>query len=341
VIAAPGFYAERLGPGVLTHDELIGARLAAPVAAAVRRSAMLRGLALGACARRGDRVALIRRERGTLPALFVCAVAPARSRPFVLELLRRPLPRSRWRRLAHRAWLRAVERPLLRRGLEGAQVMSGFERREYAALYGLDPERLTVVPWAWREGGDGAPAAVEDGASEVFSSGRSACDWPTLFAAAAGRDWRLTVACAEADAADVRELARPVGARVLVEVPWAEHDRELRRARVCVLALADRGVSAGQVRLMAAVEAGVPVVCTELPTLADYVVAGETAEVVPAGDEVALGERVDALLADPARRLALRDAARARAGRWTYADYFARLRELIAPSGVPSEAGRR
>lgn len=329
MIAAPPFYAAHLGPEARTHEALLAARLPRPLAALARRSPTVRGLALGALARRGERVAVIRRERGTLPALFTCALPPARPRLFVLELLRRPWPRAAWRRLAYRLWWRALERPLLRRGLGRAQVMSEPELRDCAAQYGLDLERLALVRWAWREGGDAAPAAIEPGSRAVFSSGRSACDWRTLFAAAADRGWDLTVICAEADTAEVLALAAPVGARVLVEVPWPEHDRELRRAAVCVLALVDRGVSAGQVRLMAAVEAGVPVVCSGISTLVEYVVDGRTAEVVPPGDAEALGERVDALLAGPERRVALRDAALARADGWTYPDYFARLRALI------------
>jgi len=339
VIGAPGFYAERLGPGAVTHQELIAARLGRPLAALAARSATARGLLLGLLARRGEHVAVIRRERGTLPALLACALPPARPRVFVLELLRRPRPRTAWRRLADRAWRLAVERPLLRRGMARGQVMTAWERREYAAAYRLDTERLELVPWAWREGGDAPPAELAPGSRAVFSSGRSACDWETLFAAAVGRDWELTVVCSAADAARVRALASGCSARVLVEVPWAEHDRELRGAAVCAIALADRALSAGQVRLMAAVEAGVAVVCSDVASLDGYVVAGETAETVPPGDPVALGERVDGLLADPDRRRALRDAARARAGTWTYADYFARLRALIESASGARAAG--
>jgi hypothetical protein len=293
------------------------------------RFGTLRGLALGWLARRGQRVAVIRRERGTLPALLVCALPPARRCVFVLELIRRPLPRTAWRRVLYRIWWRAIENPALRRGMDAGQVMTSWERDAYADHYGLDRLRLHHVPWPWAEGGDRPPAAIEPGSRAVFSSGRTACDWPTLFRAAAGRDWDLVVACAAGDAGEVRRLAEPVGARVEVEVPWDVHDRLLREAQVCAIALSDRGLSAGHVRLMSAVEAGVAVVCSEVPALEGYTVAGETAELVPAGDAPALAARVDELLADPDRREALRERARSRGAEWTYRDYFARLRELI------------
>ncbi len=95
--------------------------------------------------------------------------------------------------------------------------------------------------------------------------------------------------CSEADAKAVRDLARAAdGVRVEVELPWAEHDQLLRASAVCAIVIADRGLSAGQVRLMSAVEAGVPVVATAARALDEYAVAGETAVVVAAGDPPAL-----------------------------------------------------
>jgi glycosyltransferase involved in cell wall biosynthesis len=214
--------------------------------------------------------------------------------------------------------------------MAGGQVMTEWERDEYAAAYGLGPDRFTLVRWPLREGGDAPPAAIEPESRRVFSSGRTACDWPTLFAAAAAADWELTVVCSDADTAAVRGLAAGrANVRVEVELPWAEHDRLLRASAVCVIAIADRGLSAGQVRLMSAVEAGVAVVATAARALDEYVVDGETAIVVPSADPAAMRSAVDALLADPARRQELRDRARERASAWTYAEYFARLREVV------------
>jgi Glycosyl transferases group 1 len=329
VIAAPDFYAERLGPGFMAHAELLRERLPAPLARLAARPGALRGVLLGWLARRGHGLAVIRRERGTLPALLVCALPPARRRIFVLELIRRPLPRTAWRRMLYRVWWRGAENPGLRRGMRAAQVMTEWERDAYARHYGLDPARIHHVPWPLAEGGGRSPATI-DPSRAVFSSGRTACDWPTLFAAAVGRGWDLVVACAARDAGEVRRLAGPVGARVEVEVAWDVHDALLREAQVCAIVLADRGLSAGHVRLMGAVEAGVAVVCTAVPALEGYAVGGETAELVPPADPQALGAAVDALLADPQRRETLREGARARAADWTYREYFARLRELIA-----------
>jgi hypothetical protein len=330
VIAAPAFYAERLDQRFDSHERALESTLPAPLRPLAARPGLFRGLALGWLARRGDRVALIRRQRGSLPALLVCALPPARRRIFVLELIRRPLPRSWWRRALYRLWWRAVENPALARGMAAGQVMTEWERDEYARHYGLDPRRIHHVPWAWREGGSEAPAPIREDARAVFSSGRTACDWKTLFEAAAGRGWQLSVICSHRDADEVRARATEVPAVVRVETPWAVHDAALREAAVCAISVSDRGLSAGHVRLMSAVEAGVPVVCTDVPSLDGYIEPGETAVLVPAGDPLALGREVDSLLDDPERRRRLRDAARARADAWTYREYFETIGDLIA-----------
>jgi hypothetical protein len=342
VIAAPAFYAARLGPPFVSHETALDAHLPRPLRLAAARSGLVRGLALGWLARSGVGVALIRRERGSLPALLVCALPPARRSVFVLELIRRPLPRSWWRRALYRLWWRAVENPALGRGMVAAQVMTRWERDEYARHYRLDPRRIHHVPWALREGDGPDPEPISDSARTVFSSGRTACDWETLFQAAAGRAWDLSVICSQKDADRVRALATEVTAKVRVETPWPVHDAILRQAAVCAIAIEDRGLSAGHVRLMSAVEAGIAVVCSDVPSVEGYVEAGDTAVLVPPTDPVAFGRAVDLLLGDPPRRRQLRDAARSRADAWTYREYFDRIRGLIAQAPAASaghEAG--
>lgn len=332
--AVPPFYAERMGPGFVTADRLLAERLPRSLARLAGRSAVARGLALGWLARRGDGVAVIRGERGSLSALAVCSAPPAKRRIFVLELIRRPIPSSAWRRALYRPWRKLVEGPLLRRGMAGAQVMTDWERDAYAADYQLDPARVHHLPWAFCEHGRGAPPPVRDSGRAVFSGGRSACDWQTLFEAAGGAGWELRVVCSARDLPEVNRLAASTaGAEVRSEVPWAEADGLLRGADVCVIALAERALSSGHVRLMAAVEAGVAVVASDVRSLGGYTLAGRTAVVVQPGDPGALREAVDRLLAEPKRREALRDAALERGRGWTYDDYFARIGKLVGATG--------
>jgi hypothetical protein len=339
VAAAPRFYAERLGAPFTALENAGGRAVSGSMAAALRRSGLARGLALGVLARRSAALALIRRERGTLPALLVAALPPARRRIFVLELLRRPLPRTAWRRVLYRVWWKLVETPALRRGMAAAQVMTEWERDEYAAHYGLDRRCLHVVRWALRAGGEPPPPPVIAGDRTVFASGRTACDWPTLFAAAHEAGWELTVVCSRRDRREVMAFAQEVPARVLSEVPEDEHERLLRESAVSAIVIEDRGLSAGQVRLMTSVSAGVPVVATRVRSLEGYVDEGETGVLVPPGDPTRLRAEIDALLDDPARRGRLRDVALERAAAWTYEDYFATLRRLILETPNASPGG--
>ncbi len=339
MIGAPRFYAEGFGSPAVALEELLAERLPRPLRALTRKSALTRGIALGVLARRGCRVAVIRRQRGSLPALLVAGLPPASRSIFVLELIRRPRPRAAGRRALWWLWWRLVERPALRRGMAAAQVMTAWEHDEYAAHYALDSARIHHVAWALCETGRSEPAPIRGAAGIVFSSGRTATDWETLFAAADESGWRLVVVCSRKDLARVGALAAKVGAEVHSELPWAEHDRLLRGADVCAIALTDRGLSSGHARLMSAVEAGVPVVATSVRSLEGYTVPGETAIVVEPGDPVRLRDAIDGLLADPDLRLALRDAARERASRWTYAAYFSRLRSLIEQPRRDDQAG--
>ncbi len=331
MIAAPRFYADGIGEPYVEASRALERQWPGRVGRFAAQRPRLRGAALGLLARRGRLgLVVIRGEPGTLAALAVCAAPPARPVAFVCELLRRPASPSRLRRVARGVWARVVEVPLLRRGLAGAQVMTAWERDAYAAAYRLDPRKLHLVAWPRREGGDTPPAAIEPESRQVFSSGRTACDWETLVAAAAGADWELTIVCSQVDAERVRALVEDLErTSVEVEVSWAEHDRLLRASAVCAIVIADRGLSAGQVRLMSAVEAGVPVVATAGRPLDDHLIADETALVVPPGDAVALRDAVGALLADPERRRRLRDRAREAAADSTYAHYFAQLRDVI------------
>ena len=116
------------------------------------------------------------------------------------------------------------------------------------------------------------------------------------------------------------------------ELPRDEHDRLLGEAAVYAIALRDDAPSAGHVRLMAATDAGMPVVAGRIPALAGYLEDGVTARLVPLHDPGAMRAGIEELLAAPAAAERLAAAARDRARDWTYAEYFAAVRELVGDS---------
>jgi hypothetical protein len=77
VIVAPRFYADRLGEGSIAMEDVPPERLAPWLRRLAARSGLARGIALGLLARRGTRVAVIRRARGSPPALLVAGLPPA------------------------------------------------------------------------------------------------------------------------------------------------------------------------------------------------------------------------------------------------------------------------
>ncbi len=291
-----------------------------------RGSDFVRGLSMAVLAGRDGSLVLTAGEPGTTTALVLSALA-RRRRVVLLELLAPPRSPSAWRRALRRLWRRAVVRPAAGRAVLAAQVLTSPERAECSRLFGIGAERIRQVPWAWcRDPGEAAPAVKRTG---VVVSGRAWCDWATVFAAARGRDWVLTVVCGKRDLPEVGALNREGAARVLVDVPGPEHDRVVGGAAVYVIALEDQLGSAGHVRLMTATQARTPVVASDVAALDGYVVDGETALLVPPGDPAPLRTAVERLLARPAEASRLAERAFERATTWTYPMYFDAIRELI------------
>lgn len=327
-----------IGPPCVSVDDAVAADHPAWLARAADRSGLVRGFLIHRSARSVERVALLTNEPGTLTALWLGALRGGGRRLILLEFLGRPRHRRRVLRIAAHVRRRILEGPALRRAMLVGHVLTDWERTAYANAYRVPPERFRVVRWPLSRTGEMRRDEAPGGGRKVVASGRAYCDWDTVLAAAQGRDWDLTLICSRADLQQLTRRAGSVGARVLCELPREEHDDLVRGAAIYVLALRDMGVSAGQVRLMAAVDAGTAVVATRVEALTGYV-EESTAVLVPPSDPLALGDAVDALLEDPAERRRLSDRAFARARRWSYSEYFAAIKGLLeeGPADRPGE----
>jgi glycosyltransferase involved in cell wall biosynthesis len=166
------------------------------------------------------------------------------------------------------------------------------------------------------------------------------CDWPTLFAAARGEEWPLTVVCSAAHREQVDSLNRDGRATVLSDIPSSAVQGLLQRAAVSVIATHDGGMSQGHVRLCESADARAPVVATRTRSLGGYVEEDRTVVLVPPGDPHSLRDAINRLLAEPVTRDELARAAWSRAARWTWDDYLVGLSELIrgGSSGAPQAA---
>jgi hypothetical protein len=338
-ILASDWYAQMIGAPLVPLGPALTEAYPAPVLRLAARRPALRGLLVLRLARRASGLALTAAEPGAATVLLGEAWLRRRRAVVLLEVIERR-PQRPLRRRAYEAWRSLVIRPALRRALAGAQAMSERDERRLAAELG--PRVVRRIDWARSTG---APATTDAGERRgVLSSGRAWCDWETLFAAAAGGDWPLTVVCAASDRERVEALNRDGRARVLSEIPPAEHDRLLAGAAVYAIALRDDAPSAGHVRLMAATDAGTAVVAGDVPALTGYLEDGITARLAPPGDPGAMRAAIEELLASPAERERLAAAARNRAREWTYAEYFASVGALIdeslSASSSPSTGSR-
>lgn len=281
------------------------------------RFGVLRGVLLFAVSVRYDAVAMIRTDRGWRSLLLLRAVFGRRRKLVVLHFIDHP---------GHRLW-RVVDRWAVRRALLVAQVLSEWEVEQYASAFGVSPERLSFIPYAWRMSAAGAPAPRASG-SLVVAAGRAFCDWPTLFEAARSADWPLLVICGSHDRALVERLNADGRAEVLCEVTPERARELLQGGAVSVLPMYDAGVSQGHVRLCDAVDAGAAVVASRVRSLEGYVEEGRTAVVVAPGDAGALRSAIDELVGDPPARERIARAAFERAGKWTWGDYLGAIEAL-------------
>jgi glycosyltransferase involved in cell wall biosynthesis len=318
VVVGDSWYATEID-GVRPIDDVLG-RL--PFGRRLGRVGPVRGLVLFLAGLRAETIVTTNAAPGATTCLVLCGLFRPR-RLVSLEYIVHPGTGLRW-------WYFVVlRRILLRRALRRAQLLSAHELARYPQLHRIPADRFALVRWPV----GGGPVGERTEGRRVLASGRRV-DWATFFGAAAGADWDVRVVCTGEDRAEVTELARAAGVKPVVrhDIPAEEHAAEVAAATVYVIAVPETGASIGQIRVMNAAEAGVPLVASDVVGLRDYV-DGDSAELVPPGDCGALRAAVDGLLADPQRREELRRAAAKRGG--SRADYLA---EIAALAGISRSA---
>lgn len=323
------WYAQALQAfGARGLDEAIADRCSAHWVRWSQRLPLLRGMLWFLVSRHAERIVCPFSARGLPTLLVLHRLFSARPpRLYLVEFLRGE-PNGTVARIkeAVHVWLFAN---LLPRVLVGAQVMTPWEVQAYARKYRLPLERFTFIAFPMVRTSSQALPAPACVPRHVLSSGRAACDWPTLINAARGATWPLTIVCSAEDRAEVDALNHDGRATVLSEITHEEHQRLLDSAEVYALVLREQRASSGQVRLARAIEAGVPVVATRVQGLEGYVDAGTTALAVPVGDAAALRAAIDRLLLDAALRDGLRRKAHAAMQTRSLEAYVDRIRAFV------------
>ena len=200
---------------------------------------------------------------------------------------------------------RIVDAPSMRQAVRQAHVFTPFEVDRLASLYGMSPSRFEFIHFPMLMLSSlPVPSFTSQPSRRVIASGRAACDWRTLLAAAEGADWELTIICDKADLPLV-ECMNHGQAKVLCDIPQRDHDRLVSEAAVFALCLREINASSGHVRLSRAIQLGVPVVAAATRSMAGYARDGETALTYPPGDAQTLRQAIDRLLAQPELRTQL------------------------------------
>ena len=223
----------------------------------------------------------------------------------------------------------AAYRFLLPRVLLAAQVMTEWEFEDYAVVYRIPRGRLKLIPfYSYDDRLESQPLAWNpDDREGYLSTGKNSCDWETLIAAANGEGWPLTIVCRGAERARYEASAVAAGVTIRSDIPRAEHDQLLASSALLIMALEDRAVSAGHVRLMTAATHGVPVVASRIRGIAGY--EQLAVAIVPQRDPIALRNAVNELMGDRERLVREMERVREYARRRPYSLYEAEIAALV------------
>ncbi|MGC5224410.1 glycosyltransferase [Micromonospora sp. DT81.3] len=223
----------------------------------------------------------------------------------------------------------AAYRLLLPRVLLAAQVMTQWERDDYAVRYGIPLERLKLIPfYSYDDRVEPEPLAWDAKERHGYlSTGKNSCDWETLIAAAQDEDWPLTIVCRGSERKKYEDDAAAAGVTIRSDIPRAEHDELLASSALLIMALKDRAVSAGHVRLMTAATHGVPVIASEIRGIAGY--EELAVAIVPQRDPEALRASVDDLMGNPDHLVREMERVREYARRRPYSVYEAEIAALV------------
>jgi len=193
--------------------------------------------------------------------------------------------------------------PALNRSTLQIHVLTDWERPFMSQRYNFPEDKIIFISWPLILGEvTTRPFDLILPKAMVFSSGRASCDWDLLFAACEIGHWPLTVVCTAEDLPRVTQLNKKGLAKVYSEIPKAQHDELFSSATIYALCLKEATKSSGQIRLACSIEAGVPVVATNVKGLEGYLFDGITAKAVPVGDAKALSSAIEYLLSNATER---------------------------------------
>jgi hypothetical protein len=201
---------------------------------------------------------------------------------------------------------RRASRPVLNR-VDRFVVHTTAEMRHYADLLHLPAERFEFVPFQY-----GATVETERPEREtepyVFATGTGYRDYGTFFAAMTKLGYRTVVLASDRA---LSGLTVPRNVKILDQISRPEIRRYVRHARVNVVPLNDKAVTAGLVTIVETFRHGRSLVVTNRPGLEDYCREGETALLADLFDPASMAETIDHMWSDQSARSRLDAGAKA------------------------------
>ncbi|QYU70122.1 glycosyltransferase family 4 protein [Leptolyngbya sp. 15MV] len=194
------------------------------------------------------------------------------------------------------------------------QTFSTHEREIHHARSGIPLERMAFHHWAVQPPTRAEPHPEWSRAGPyALCMGRHNRDFVTFLRAMEGLDLRGVVICPRG----LGEAERaPRNVTVLHDQAPEVCDAIQASAACTVVTLKDAATGAGHITLASSMHLGVPVVCTDVVTVGDYVIDGHNALLAPPKDAEALRRAIGRAAGDAALREGLTERAASFAQRW-------------------------
>jgi len=271
-------------------------------------------------------------QRGTFTFLLLEALFRNKNRVIFLEFIRSMKPNSQFKRIIYPFYIKLLITPILKRTVKAIHVLTDWERGFYADMLGLPEKIFVFIPWPLKRSDAVLPNRPDPSSDDqlvVLSSGRSACDWDTLFKAAEDQPWVMEVICSSSDLRKVNKLNNNQQVKVLSEITRSEHHKHLREAAIYVLCLSESEHSSGHIRISNAIVLGTPIIATDVKGIEGYLIHGETGILVLPGEPLKLRNAINALLSDLEKRKCLVNNAFREADKQTREDYLRCINKMV------------
>lgn len=195
------------------------------------------------------------------------------------------------------------------RRLHQSFTLTEVERHLYAESFGMDPSRITVVPWGVTPPTVGAERLIDG--SYIASLGGEARDYAPLIEAAAQLPDEKFVIVARPQ--NLAGLALPANVTTMVNIPGPDAWNIVDNADMHILSLQNSETPCGIVTVVGAMHLGKPQIMTAAPGVLEYAPEGEASIGVPGGSAEAIVQAIQQLRSHPEQAARMGAAARTRA----------------------------